>query len=310
MKHKFKNIMNLFAVLLVIVLANCGTSEVTPAGPAITVTSTQFGSGTSYEATAADTIMFSYSVNAPGIYNNSKVDILINGSSAGNPFTHARASGATDLTFMSPTVNYIMSETLVGENIAIQIDAVDDLNQTSTVTLDITVVSAPVNTYTAVLLAAPLADKTSKTWFSTNLGTTISSASIVASTSNSADVDFGYYYSREANLSSPASYPSSVYDLSTNGQQWETLNNTNFRMTTITPEIFMSLGTYAEIANAFDTGTAETGLVQGLIVDQVIAFETNSNKVGGAKKGVLIVRNIVAGSGVNGRITIEIIVQK
>ena len=129
------------------------------------------------------------------------------------------------------------------------------------------------------------------TFFSTNLGTRISAAQVVASEASSADVDFGFYYLQSTGLSlaAPASYPSAIYDLSSAGQQWGTLNATKLRSTTLDAAAFAEITTFAAIDEAFNNGTGEAGMKGSLDVGMVLAFETDSDKTGGSKRGLILV---------------------
>ncbi len=74
----------------------------------------------------------------------------------------------------------------------------------------------------------------------------------------------------------------------------------------------MTITTFADIDAAFEGGTQPTdaSIVSGLAVGDVVAFETDADKDGGSKRGVIEVTSITPGDGVNGRIELEIIVQE
>jgi hypothetical protein len=201
-----------------------------------------------------------------------------------------------------------VGETVVFEFIVKEEGTTPDLSKTIT----ITTTSPTARSYTATLLYAPLGDKSAASFFSTNTGATYSPDSINATVNPlSADVDFGYYFGVNdmASLASPFGY-SLLPGLGSQVSGWGTLNKINFKSTTISAEGFIGITTYAEIDEAYAGGTDEGDVITGLTVDKVFAFETDVDKSGGSKKGVLIVKSISGTDGQGDYIELDIVVQE
>lgn len=299
-----KNLFNkLFLFALVgsfVFLYSCGEDEPEPTtdAPSIDFSVTGGTLNATMDTVFVDfggTIDWTFNITAPGGFNTFRLSGAVTGE-----FTRTDLgleAGATSATVSATTGPWDQ----VG-NFTVTATAVDDVDtgQTSSADVVVSVSGVPARAYSAVLLFAPLAEdpdtggdqRTSETWFSTNLGEAISSAEIVASTASSADVDFGYYYTSAAYLSSPASYNANVYDLSENGQNWGTLNGTMFKETTLTSTDFTETTLWSQLDDAYAAGTNEAG---SLIVeaDKVYAFSTDADK--GAKKGLILVKAIVDG---------------
>ncbi|WP_296623302.1 hypothetical protein [Marivirga sp.] len=186
-------------------------------------------------------------------------------------------------------------------------------------TLDLAISESPLINFSAILLAAPLQDadgttssKSSQTFFSTNTGQTYSMAQINGSTEPlSANIDFGYFYGSgtaqtEATIASPANYP---FDY---GQSaWGVRNNTLIKATTVTQSQFNEAN-LSFISEAFENGTSgnSDGRITNLAIGDVLAFETDGSKNGGAKKGLLLVESITPGDGENGQIEFSIVMEE
>ena len=99
--------------------------------------------------------------------------------------------------------------------------------------------------YEAVLLEAPLGDRTSKTFFNSKNGMTYTVQEVIDGNDiSSADIDFGYYYGQtnEASIASPNDYPTNIQDLTSSGANWSALNATTFRTTNLTLDDFNAIG--------------------------------------------------------------------
>jgi hypothetical protein len=189
------------------------------------------------------------------------------------------------------------------------INVTDSKDLKATSTLSITVEALSYNAYTTTLLYAPTADKTSKTFFSSTTGTTYD---VTGFSSNSATIDFGYFYgaSNHATLASASDYLTTAYDIATLYPS-ATKNVTTFAKATVT---YASITKSADIASAYTTGTLATDgsnpaggatRVKLLAAGNVIAFKTAAGKYG--------VANVVATSGTDaagGSITLDVKVQK
>lgn len=174
--------------------------------------------------------------------------------------------------------------------------------------------SPTARSYTAILLYAPAADKSAKSFFSTSTGATYSPDSVNASADPlSADLDFGYYFgaSDSASLASPYGY-SQLSDPTLSGQVagWNQLNDISLKSTNLTQSNFTELSTYADIDTAYNAGSDEGDVITKLKIGQVIAFATDPAKTGGSKKGLILVSDIHGIYNPGDYIKLEILVQE
>jgi hypothetical protein len=316
MKMKLIPVIGLLAALTII--TSCGKDdEPVVDAPSVSVSATVDGDvlANGGDVIVGSAVALEITINAPGGVNG----LDVNGTSYSRGDLGADAG---DLT-ASLTLNITPStETDIDGTASFEIEAVDDLGQTSaTVTFAYTIVAAPspdARSYSAILLAAPIgsttAEKTSETFFSTNTGLTYSMNEVLTSSSSiSPDIDFGYFYGSgsggtEATLSDPASYPFAYGQAS-----WNTRNSTTFKRTSLTSSSFTEVVTYADIDAAYeeaDDADSDAGIESGLVEGEVLAFATDSDKEGGSKKGLILVTSITAGDGVDGKIELDILVQE
>ncbi|XOV93036.1 MAG: hypothetical protein ACFHWX_22915 [Bacteroidota bacterium] len=330
MKNLFKSLFLLAIVASLGFFTSCNEdSEELPDLPVVSFTSSVLDDTGYASLQPGDVLSFTISVNAPGVFNNLKMNYYQDGVEvADSDSTISRDPGTSPLEYTTDQFSFEITNEDVGIVHTLVFQAVDDASQLSNeLTLTIDVTSPDARVYAAFLLAAPLAndagtpdvdERTSLTWFSTNLGVRISSASVVSSESSSADVDFGYYYLQADGLSlaAPSAYPNGVYDLSATGQQWGTLNSTALRSTTLNATSFAEVTSFADIDAEFEAGTEEANVKKDLAVGDVIAFQTDADKTGGSKKGLILVTELVDANanGVywdeNDGIKIEVIVQE
>ena len=208
-------------------------------------------------------------------------------------------------------------ETVSGGNVYVNTEGGVSVNGVTVSTADLAALNGVVHVvgsvltptnFTAVLLAAPLANKASETFFSTITGDTYSVNEVNSSDAPiSALVDFGYYFgvTGGAAIASPDSYPTvGFYDL--NAEGWGTIRNTDFKTTSITAADFDAINAGASpssVSEGFDTGTdpENTGRVTNLEVDQVVAFRT-----GPGRFGLFKVVAIEEGTGAGDSITLDV----
>jgi len=315
MKSLSRKLLTVAGVIGMLFLASCGEEEpVIVDGPSLEIAS-DFFSATSlhYDGVAGDEISFTITGIVPGGFNNIKVEYLIDGADSGiADWTDQRASGTTVLTYTGTPTSFALLEEYAGKEISFVITLVDDNNKTASVTLTTSVASAPLENVVVTLLAAPIPEKTSKTFYSVPLARSVDSNEVISNevgTAMSSDIDFGYYYGTKggANIVAPTNY--TAYDLGPNGQNWTTLNATAFKTTTLTPAQFLEQTTYADIETAYSNGTDSGNGVSGLAVDQIIAFETVTRD-SKTRKGLIRIKSMVTGNGSDGKVDIEVLVQK
>lgn len=317
MKKRFNIIWSLCALAGLGILASCGdddTETPAPAGPTLTVSASGGTvSGNDIAAVPGDVITFNWSAATPGGFNVLRVTGLTPVLEETRNDLNLEAGAVS----ASSSFNVTVTEDLVGSIVTLDFLLVDDQNLQDSETWNITVDAPPspaARAYSAVLLFAPLADSTGASFFSTNSGEVYSPVDVTGTADPiSTTIDFGYYYGNtdQASLASPQAYSqltNAIFAAQVAG--WTNLNSTTFRSTSVSSEDFIGLSTWADIDAVFDDGTDEGGAITGLAVDDVIAFETDADKDGGAKRGVLIIKAITGTFNQNDNIEIEVLVQE
>jgi len=162
------------------------------------------------------------------------------------------------------------------------IEVTDKSGVVTTKTVNVTV-GADYSEYTLKLLYAPLADKTSSSFFKSSTGETVA---VTDFASNSADIDFGYFYanSKLAVLASPSDYLTTAYDLAALYPN-ATKNVTTFATSTAN---YANISSSDDIKYVYDNGTLATDgsgnntatRVGTLSVGDVVAFKTAAGKYG------------------------------
>lgn len=310
MKKLLKNLFFFSAVGSVAILASCGGDDepVLPAQPSIEVEVTGLAdTDEPYEAVAGETATITVTVDVPGTFNVLYVRPTVDGT-AGTQQQFARGgAGVTanaDNTEATVVLTYEFDEEDIDSEFEFEFEVVDDSDQTATTTLTITVVAPPspdARIYTEKLLYAPLGDLSAEGFFSSNTGLVYSPADVISTTTAvSTHIDFGYYYgnSDKASLASPAAYANlSNAAFSAQVANWSVLNATVLKTTTLTASAFTEVTTWADIDEVYEASTDEgSGVKTDLQAGQVLAFETDEEKEGGAKRGLILVKEIVDGN--------------
>ncbi len=307
----------LVCLAVALVLSNCNPEEDDPAPPAQpTITFDDIDA--SFTGFPGDTAVVTGTIVAPGGLNVYRVTPVINGTRGQ---TTEVPRGSTIQTNVNFSFNYVLDATMIGQTVSLDFQAVDEDNQIANDQYDIVVEERPISAklFSVVLLAAPLDDETSQTFFTTDFGQTYSVKTVNDTSANiSQFIDFGYYYldgAQTANLAAPASYLSAIYDLSPTGENWAILRATTFRTVTDFTvsnfnELTASSGSTLQSVYAGGTDTNDAGIITDLQVDQVFAFATDPNKTGGSKTGLIQVVSITPGDGVSGQIELKIWVEE
>ncbi|MFA0961409.1 hypothetical protein AB9P05_06360 [Roseivirga sp. BDSF3-8] len=312
--RRLTNYAALLAMMGAIFLFSCGDDEeIDPIGvgdsPAFTFTGEDADSinrtAPVFRGAVGESFDVNVAVNAPNGFNVLRIYKVVDGTRTETLEEYVRTtSGQTDF---DANFSYVIEAEDADNLTEIEFEAVDDENETTTESIEIIVNEPAVNMYSAVLLAAPLADGSSNTFFSSENGNIYSDDDVTGTTEDiSSTIDFGYYYGNTdaATLASPAAYPSEILSLS----GWNTLNNTELRITALSSSQFNELNTPSSIQNAFTNATAggDPEIASGLTAGTVIAFMTDTDKPGGANYGVLIVDSIIPGTGADGEIQLTV----
>lgn len=185
----------------------------------------------------------------------------------------------------------------------IRVTATDNGPASGTKEVVITITSASgISAYSMVMLPAPTADKTSKSFFSSMSGKAYSFNDVTTTSDPiSATIDFGYYYTSKATLAAPAS-TAWTSDIKYTMASWTKRNNTKFKTTTMTKAEF-DAATPATINDA--ANGASVNNISDIATGQVIAFVTESGK-----NGLIYVEDLKPGTGGGDYIKIDVKVLK
>lgn len=306
MKRFTRNLLVL-ALGATVLFTSCGDDEEdvpTAAMPSISVSAVSGENGAIQDGanvTATDSVTLSVSFTAAG-----GVNTLYNGQTAISRNDLGLEAGATS---GSASFKTITTEAQVGQTLTSSFVIVDDLDQADTVTFSFTVVAIPspaAKVLSQRVLAAPLGDGSSKSFYSVSEDELYSHNDVIGTADPiSANIDFAYYYgnSDEASLVSPSEYPSDVFDISA----WGTRNQTIMVIArNATAEDFMALETVADVtafledldnnASQDDAAFGWANMVEGTI----IGFET-AGEIGG------VLRVVSIETGFTGSIELELI---
>lgn len=161
--------------------------------------------------------------------------------------------------------------------------------------------AAEVKSYSATILAAPLADGSSETFISLLDGQTYQ----IKQGEEYVDFwDFGYYYgnTNKASLASTDAYPSSIINVEAIANTTDPLNNTYFKLSTKTSAEFDAISVSGDL-DFITQPTSET--ITGLVAGDIIEFVDDYGK-----KGMIKVVDVVGTNGSNDYIKLDIKVQR
>lgn len=290
---------------------SCGKDEPTPTPDPASLTFDPDTTDT-FTGFPGDTWSFTVSATAPSGFDSLYVEKTVG---SGSPAIIASVTSATD---NSATYNfsYTLKEEEVGENVKFTFTLVEEGTSGASGVKNVVTNSPPADAFSAILLYAPLPEKTEASFFSTNTGATYSPDSVLSSADPlSADIDFGYYYGATnlSSLASPKGFSSltSAPTIAAQVSGWNKHNLITFKTTAVTQSQFTEMSTVKDIRDAFAAGTATTdpNIITKLTVGQVIAFSTDEGKAGGSKKGLILVNEIKGTFNQNDYISLDILVE-
>lgn len=306
MKKLFQKLLFLALGASFVFLYSCGEDEeVLPAAPSLGVSAVN-GSGATVQnggsIQATDSITFSFTANTPGGFN------VLRWTGDVQSGEYSRTDIGAEAGETSPAIPEFViytSENNEGGTASILFTLVDDESQSDTLTFTFSITEAPspvAKIQTAIILAAPLANGTSTSFYSVGENTLYSNQDVVGTAAAiSPNIDLAYYYGNtdEASVVSPSIFPAAIFDISA----WGTRNETAMvEITDLTEEQFNALETVADveaILDAYSEVDAFAGY-SGLEVGSTIAFET-----AGGISGIFIVKALTAGF--TGSIELEMI---
>ncbi len=286
MKKFFRNALMLTGIGSALFFTACDSEEENGLdNPSLTYTTSPAATDGEVTLTSQDTLEISVSANTPAGFNVIRIV-------SDNPVLFLERN-RNDLGLAAGSISGSADFNLTFDNageVVLTISVVDDNGDQAQETLTIIIEETRANIYTAKLLFAQTADEESKTFFSTNLGVTITKNQVdAAAAPNSSDVDFGYAAGATTLwLASPSSYPSFTnYDLSI----WTKLNTTTFKEVTLTNEEYLDTNTSSKLKTVYDEGVNPQDRKNTLTEGKVFAFKLDASK--GGKIGLVKVVDIV-----------------
>ncbi|MGB3466582.1 MAG: hypothetical protein WBA74_14980 [Cyclobacteriaceae bacterium] len=255
---------------------------------------------TEVTGTAGEEIVWNFTVTAPSGFNTFRIEGLA------NQFERSREDLDLEEGATVANINGIVTTFSSSTTATLTLTAVSEDNQVTTASVLVIIESAPAEVRTAVLLAAPLGNDESETFYSVSEARTYSNSDVLTTAANiSGNIDFGYYYGQTSNasLSSPSGYPSNIYDLS----PWGTRNSTAMVLNPITSAEYLELDQVSEVQAELDdvdfAGAATT--LTNLAVGDIVAIRT-----AGSMEGFVRVVSVTGTDGADGRVELEMILNK
>jgi len=265
---------------------------------------------------AGSSFGFTVNITAPAGFNTVRLEaITATGGTINLPSTYQTEYTRNDLNLTAEdteaSAEFQSIIFLDAGEFDLEFVAVDEagISTEAILTVTVTEVARPIATYTQILVYAPAGDGSTNTWFSTNLGETVTEAEVNANSApNSVDVDFGYYYgvSDLATIASPLAYNLAGINIS----DWNTRNATEFKLTTLSNEEYLGISSGAGLETIWDRADNinEGGTISNLEVGDIVSFQLDTNNKGGLY-GVFRVLDIEPGDNTNDYIEIEVIVE-
>ncbi len=218
----------------------------------------------------------------------------------------------TQGTSVTDQISQTLTGDFLGKQLSYHLEVTDKFNTAASLDLPVKLVQKPTTEFNAINLAAPSFDNSSGSFFSANTGLVYSVTQVNSSSDIPVNIDFGYFYTdtEKSSFTGPANFPTNIYNVGPNGENWSHLNVTNFRRTSLSGSDFDALdeNSRTEIDEAYDNSTGGTELViTNLAAGEVVAFKTSSNKLTGSKRGLFKVVSITPGANADGKIVIDVI---
>jgi len=200
----------------------------------------------------------------------------------------------------------------LGKEMNYSMELTDKFGEKAFLVLPVVLSQKPTALFKAVKMSAPALDGSIASFFSSNSGTVYSPNEVNQTPEVAGQIDFGYYYdiTDNSSLTGPANFPTNIYNVGPNGDNWPDLNVTNFKRTSLSVAQFDALDetNQVEIDNAYnDAGGNVLLVIKNLIVNEVVAFKTSGTKPSGTKFGLFKVVSIVPGAAGVGSITIDVV---
>jgi hypothetical protein len=309
MKTLFKNALLLGVAISTLFFTACDSETEMPlGGPSISVTTTPS------DATVEVNEAFSFvaTVNAAAGFNTLRIESFTEAGGGtidltGYKSEYTRNDLGLDAGATSATVEFTPLSLPIAGEFTIRLLAVDEAGETGSLDIALSITSAPISNYTAVLLGAQ--GNAEAGFFDALKGERYGfAAARDASGTAGSVIDFAYYYGN-TNKNTIAAIDdaglNSVYssvNLPISGV-FGTRNATRFRVTNLSPGDFDAINNSAGLVEAADSELNVNTSSTQLSVGSVIAFELDADR--GGYVGLVKVTQINDTNG-NGTITVEV----
>jgi hypothetical protein len=309
MKTLFKNALLFGVAISAIFFTACDSELETPLeGPSITVTTTPADAIVEVD----EAFSFTASVSAPAGFNTLRIASFTEAGGgtidlAGYKSEYTRNDLGLDAGATTALVEFTALSIPIAGEFTISLLAVDDDGGTGSFDIALSITSAPISNYTAVLLGAQ--GNSAAGFFDALEGERYGyAAARDASGTTGSVIDFAYYWG-STNKNTIAAIDdgglNTVYssvDLPISGI-FATRNSTRFRVTNLSPADFDAISNSSSLVEAADSELNVNTSATQLSVGSVIAFELDADR--GGSVGLVKVTQINDTNG-NGTITIEV----
>ncbi len=219
----------------------------------------------------------------------------------------------TQGTSVTGQINQVFGQEFLGKEIQYDFEVTDKFGEKASLTVPVFLDTKPTTKFEAVNILPPSEDGSQRSFFSSNTGIAYTPNEVDVTPELSQLIDFGYYYdvTDNASFTGPANFPTNIYNVGPNGDDWsQPLNVTNFKRTDLTVSEFNAFdeNSQDDIDNAYSNASGSVLLIiTDLAVDEVVSFKTSGTKSSGTKFGLFRVVSIVPGGPGVGSITIDVI---
>lgn len=292
-----KRITPLFAIVLLAVITSLSSCSKDATPPTI-----EFVTGTDYtssDITVPVNTTFKVGISAKS-GSSALVNLLVTATSGSTPIT------LLDSTFSNETFtkDFMVTSPPEAGSIILTFKITDKEGQSAEVSLTLTATGSSINTYTAVLLGGQLNPGLGS--FYSTFDNSVMKLAIARANSDQADMVF--YYGTTNKASIVAISDAQLLDVPefVECKNWTTRNATQFKLTFGLD--WSAVTTESDVIAAATNFTATH--INGLKVDDIVAFETASTSNNPGKKGMYKVLEINGTSGADRSIKIEVKIQK
>ncbi|CAD5274045.1 MULTISPECIES: hypothetical protein [unclassified Imperialibacter] len=317
MKKLFRNLLFFSAIGSVAILASCGGDEEEPLPTAPSMEVEVEGvevTGAAISAVEGETVTFTVTVTAPGVFNTLNVTPSVDGvagTSTPYPRTASNVTLSEEGTVAVIGLTYTFDADDVDKDLSWTFEGVDDSNQTTEKTFTATVEAAPVEVvvYTETLIGGQ-SNATLGSFYDAEENKVYKYAE--TRDTHSASVDFLFFYgdtNKYAIAAMDDADANTAFSAALNVTNalsaiMPTKNATKFKVTTLTAAQFDAIGDVDALASAYGEVAADASKVNNLEAGKVFAFVQASAR--GSKKGLVKVVKTDGTSGTNRSITVTV----